>query len=54
METEPLPRVTSFTEPSLASSDPLVLGVAPAETASLVAIGLLRKNPAVRGTTHGK
>lgn len=53
METEPLSRLTSAKEPSLASGDPLLLDVAPAQTATLVAVGLTLKNPAVRGTRHG-
>lgn len=53
METEPLSRLTGAKEPSLASGDPLLLDVAPAQTATLVAVGLTLKNPAVRGTRHG-
>lgn len=54
METKPLSKLTSFKEPSLTPSDPQVLDVPPAETANLVAIRLLYKHPAVRGSRHGK
>lgn len=54
METKLLSKRTRFREPSLTPSDPQVLDAPPVETASLVAIRLLRKNPAVRGTTHGE
>lgn len=53
VETQPLPRLTGVKEPSLASGDPLLLDVAPAQTATLVAVGLTLKNPAARGTRHG-
>lgn len=53
METESLSKLTSVKEPCLASGDPTQLDVVPIQTATLAAVGLTLKNPAVRGIGHG-
>lgn len=54
MESKFLSDLVCFKEPSLTPSDPEVVDVPPADIANLVAVSLLRMNPAVRGTTQGK
>lgn len=51
MEPKPLSSLACFIEPFLASSDPQVVDVSPADVANLVAIRLQYMNPAVRGAT---
>lgn len=52
METESLSRLIGVKEPCLASDDPTLLEVVPAQTATSVAVGMTLKNPAVTGR-HG-